>query len=116
MEHKENIIDYIDLGLRVRQRREELGLSQEKLAASADISQMTLVRLENAQTRTELATLVRIANVLKISLDELLCASLTYDTTVYQYEYHDLVKNCTSKEIRLINEVGPILLKSVRNS
>ncbi|MBR6755692.1 MAG: helix-turn-helix transcriptional regulator [Peptococcaceae bacterium] len=116
MERKENIIDYVDLGLRVRQRREQLGLSQEKLAAISDISQMTLFRLENAQAKTELATLVKVANNLKISLDELLCASLTYDTTVYEHEYHELVKNCTSKEFRLINEVVPVLLKSVRNS
>lgn len=116
MEFKEDIVDYVDLGLRIRQKREQLGLSQEKLAAAAELSSMTIFRLENGLTKTELSTLVRVANVLDISLDELLCASLTCNTAVYQNEYHDLIKNCTHKELRIVNEVLPVLLKSLRNS
>lgn len=115
MEYIEDNIDYIDLGLRVRRKREELGLSQEKLAAAADISQVTLIRLERAQTKAELATLVRVTNALHSSLDELLCASLNCSTAFYQQEYGELVKNCSAKELRLVNDVVASLLKTFRH-
>lgn len=116
MNYKENIVDYHDLGQRIRQKREALGLSQEQLAADANISQPTLFRLEKAKSKVELATLISVANVLQVSLDELLCASLNYqNNNIYQYEHHELVKDCTSQELRLVNDVVGHLLNSLHH-
>lgn len=107
-------IDFIDIGLRVKALRETRGWSQEKLAAEANISQPTLTRLENGSTNLELATIIKVANALETSMDELLCASLICGTKVYQQEYTELVKNCSVLEMRLINNVVSDLLKSFR--
>jgi len=114
METSKHHIDFIDIGLRVKALRETRGWSQEKLAAEANISQPTLTRLENGATNLELTTIIKVANALEASMDELLCASLVCGTKVYQQEYIELLKDCSVLEMRLVNSVITDLLKSFR--
>ena len=58
-------------GTRVRQRREEVGLSREKLAFKANVSSSTVARLELSDKLPGSAALIRIAQTLGLSLDEL---------------------------------------------
>jgi transcriptional regulator with XRE-family HTH domain len=60
----------LPLGNRVRKRREELGLTRERLAIVADVSTSMIARLELSNRLPGTERLVRIARVLGISLDD----------------------------------------------
>jgi transcriptional regulator with XRE-family HTH domain len=60
------------LAQNIRKLRLKNGLSQEKLARLADISNATLVKIESgAAKEPTITTVAKIASVLKISIDEL---------------------------------------------
>lgn len=59
----------------VATRRELAKLSRERLAAAANVSTSTIVRLENAQHVPSVGALVRIADVLGIDQAEMLDAA-----------------------------------------
>jgi transcriptional regulator with XRE-family HTH domain len=57
---------------RIAQLRDKRGMSQDTLAAKADINRVTLARLELGLHQPKLDTLDRIARVLGVSLVSLL--------------------------------------------
>ena len=68
-----------DLGSRLAEFRKAKGLSQESLAEEAGISLRTLQRIEKEGTNPHGDTLKRIAEVIEVSMDELLDHSLEVD-------------------------------------
>jgi len=56
----------------IRKQRLKKGLSQEKLARLADISTVTLVKIEAGVAKEPtITTVTKLANALEISIDEL---------------------------------------------
>lgn len=73
-----NELNYQALGLKIREVRKSRGLSQEKLSEMASISPNYLSRVETFNGGViSLPTLVKIANILSVSMDYLLSDSLT---------------------------------------
>jgi len=62
---------YEQLGKRIKKLREERNLTQEKLAERATISLDYLGKIEVCINRPGLVTLLKIANALDISMEEL---------------------------------------------
>jgi transcriptional regulator with XRE-family HTH domain len=62
-------------GEKVRQAREILGLSQERLAKEAGLSQRSITSYETNQSKPRGATARRLANILGVSTDYLLSDS-----------------------------------------
>jgi len=60
------------IGLRARQLRARRGESQEAVARRADISTATYIRLENGKGQPSLDTLIKVAEALQVTVDELL--------------------------------------------
>lgn len=61
----------VAIGLRVRQLREERGMSQQLLAYEADIAKLTVQRIEQGRASAGLDMLVSIAQALRVPLHEL---------------------------------------------
>ena len=60
------------IGKNIRKLRKEKGLSQEKLARSADISLNTLTKLESGfATKPTIQTVKKIADALAVPIDKL---------------------------------------------
>lgn len=58
--------------IKVKKLREKLGLSQEKLARLADVSNNTIVNIESGkQQNPTVETIKKIANTLGVSIEEL---------------------------------------------
>lgn len=70
------MVDYKDLGHRVRTLRRMRDLTQEELAEKLDISASFLGHIERGTRVASLETLVALCNALKVSPQELLIASL----------------------------------------
>ncbi len=57
---------------KVKKLREKLGLSQEKLARLADVSNNTIINIESGkQTNPTIETVKKIANALGVSIEDL---------------------------------------------
>lgn len=80
---------FIEIGKRIRDAREQAGLTSEQLADKLEISQSNISRWENAKYKITLPTLVKIANALDVSLDELIvgAARKIEKKTVYTPRY-----------------------------
>lgn len=98
-------IDYKDLGIRIKRRREELKMSQAELAARADLSTQHISNVENARSKIGLDKLVTIANILNCSVDELLCGSMkTGSRSIYSDEIAGIIEDFSDTEIRILPE------------
>jgi len=62
-----------NLSKNVKRLREAKGLSQEKLARLADVTNNTLIKMETGENKNPtLETLKKVAKALEVSLDEML--------------------------------------------
>ena len=59
-------------GLRIRELRNEIGISQDELALRADTTKSQVFRIEHGEINCTLATLNRFAKALEIDLKQLL--------------------------------------------
>ena len=107
-------VNYVDIGVRVRAQRLKMSLTQEKLAEMADLSISHISAIETAATKLALPTIVKIANVLDVSVDELLCGSLMRGKAVVQNEFSELLSDCTLYETRAITDMARAMKKSLR--
>lgn len=62
---------YIKLGKNIKQRRKQIGLSQQALADKLDISLNFVGKIEVAFSRPSLDTLIKIADGLDLSVSDL---------------------------------------------
>lgn len=98
-------VNYIDLGARIKRRREELKMSQAELASRADLSTQHISNVENARSKIGLDKLVTISNVLDCSVDELLCGSLKAGSrSVYSDEIAGIIEDFSDMEMRTLPE------------
>ena len=77
------MIDYKDLGSRVRALRRDQGMTQETLAEKVGLSTSFLGHIERGSRIASLETLVMLCNTLKVSPQELLAASLEDDLSAH---------------------------------
>ena len=69
-------IDYKKLGLRIKEARHRMGITQEKLANLTDLSPNFIGRIESNNSRVSLTSLVKICMCLNSSMDYLLSDTL----------------------------------------
>ena len=72
--------DYKRMGEMIRNRRRKLGITQEKLAEKVEISSCYIGEIERGTSLCSLAVIVKIAIVLRLSLDNLLIGNNRGDT------------------------------------
>lgn len=105
-------IDYDAIGFRIKIARMKAKLTQEALAAKADLSPTHLSNIETGNTKLSLPTLISIANALSVSVDALLCDNVIHSTYVFNQEAQELLSDCTPYDIRIILDV----LKSTKEA
>ena len=64
--------DLIELGNRIRDRRQEIRLSQEKVAERAGISANTVSRIEGGQSAMSIEIFIKMVQILGVDANELL--------------------------------------------
>lgn len=65
-------IDYNAIGRRIRDARKKKNISQQEVAWRVGVKDATISHIESGN-KFRFATLVKIANVLGVTLDELMC-------------------------------------------
>lgn len=69
------MIDYYEIGQRIRKHRKARGLSQESLAEAVNISTTHMSHIETGNTKLSLPVLVDLSQALGVSTDTLLFSS-----------------------------------------
>ena len=100
-----NDINYELIGTRIREKREEMGCSQEHLAWDAELSNTYVSLVETGKKKPSLGSLLKISNALGITLDELLSGNQLHNPTDYQTDIDELMNDCTLEERRFIYEL-----------
>lgn len=62
----------MDIGGKVKKLRKEMGLTQEELGILVGLPQTSISSIENKDSNTGVKTLLRIAEALDVTLEELL--------------------------------------------
>ena len=99
----------IEIGQRLRQRRQELGLTREKMSELADYGQ-----LEVGTSQMSIDTLMKLSQSMHLSMDYIINGS-SYepgDTSGVQA----LLSRCTDRELKLAEDVLKLFLMKVPSS
>lgn len=97
-EKRQNPIDYVALGRRVKKLRKEQGIKQTELADALGISYQYMSMIETGKRQLSLSLLVDLANRLGATTDELLYGSLDSLNTRYDQDMEDILEDCTAEE------------------
>ncbi len=97
-EKRQNPIDYVALGRRVKKLRKEQGIKQTELADALGISYQYMSMIETGKRQLSLSLLVDLANRLGATTDELLYGSLDSLNKKYDQDMQDIMEDCTPEE------------------
>lgn len=103
---KSSVVDYHLLGKQIRRYRKEKGWTQLYLSEKCEITPTNLSHIERGKTKPSIDTLVKIANSLEVTIDALLCDSLTTAATpIFKNKISTIVEDCSDKEIRILSDI-----------
>ncbi|MBE5807664.1 MAG: helix-turn-helix transcriptional regulator [Clostridiales bacterium] len=97
-------MDYKAMGLRIRQRRKDLHMTQETLARSSDVSASYVGHIERGLKHCSLDTFVMICNALKVSPEALLKESVPVDRP-------DLTDGLSDPEVEMLIDIVGVMRK-----
>ena len=103
-------IDYKAIGLRIKTARTRKGLTQGNIAQLTGLSTPHISNIETGNTKLGLPTIIHLANVLDVSVDELLCDNIHRSEQIYCHELSGLLQDCSVDELHIISELAKDLL------
>lgn len=98
-------IDYISIGNRIKELRNERKWTQAKLAEKSGVEPSNISHIERAATKLSLPTLVNIANALGVTLDEIAYGSLVKSSHVSIKMIDNILTDCSPEELKSLAEV-----------
>lgn len=98
-------INQYALGKRIRERREQDGLSRKALAEVVHISESHLANIERGNNTTSLMVLVEIANALETTPDVLLMESLNLQRNARLQRYVECICGCSDDELEAVVDI-----------
>lgn len=98
-----------EIGQRLRDRRKQLGLTQEELAERADLSQNFIARVENGATGLGDASIIRLARSLEVSTDYLLTGAMSHSDC---QRLEKLIEPLNAQELLGLEEIIKVYLRA----
>lgn len=98
----------VEIGQRLRQRRNELGLTREKMSELADIGAGYYGQLEVGTSQMSVDTLLKLSGAMHLPMEYILLGEgwEPGDPSAVM----DLLKRCTPRELKLAEEVVKLFL------
>ncbi|MCM1512075.1 MAG: helix-turn-helix domain-containing protein [Oxalobacter formigenes] len=108
------MLDYISaLASAIKNRRKELGLTQDEAAGKAAIAPRTIPDIENRKDNPRLSTLFGIVRVLKMDANDIFYPEIKHGT-YNQVKLQTMFADCFDSEADLLYEVCTSILSSLR--
>ncbi len=108
------MIDYKDIGVRIRTVRLQRKLTQEQLAEAVGVGVTHISHIETGNSVPSLQVIVDIINALDCSADELLCIEINQARPLFNNWLGELVSDCDADEVKLITDMVVSLKTSMR--
>lgn len=102
-------IDFSIIGERIKRKRQEKGITQEKLAEKMDISIAYLSRIERGASNINLKRLVEISELLDTNVSELIIGTNPKTEIYLDKEMKNVLERCTPEKQRLIYNIAKII-------
>lgn len=110
-------LNYLIIGKRIKEARKAKKLSQAELCEKVGLSDGYISYIETASKFVSLDVLIRIANILEVTADELLAENLLTNRKVcLNGEFADLLGDCTAYERRVLIEVARATKRILREN
>ena len=109
-------MDYAAIGKRIKELRVKNNYTQGQLAKATGLSPAHISNIETAHTKVSLSSVIDIADVLNVSVDELVCEGISPLTDVHAKSIYASLRDCTENEMELISEMIKVIKKSLRNT
>ena len=109
-------LNYVLIGQRIREARNAKGWPQTELSFRAGLNSAYVSHIETGKTKLALPTIVKIANALSVSVDELLCDSMTQTAHVYDRRIAEELKDCDNAELQAFLEIIQSTKKVLRKN
>lgn len=107
-------LDYKAIGQRIKITRIKAGLTQEKLSELIDLSNSHMSNIETGTARVSLTSIVLIANALNVTVDDLLCDSLTKARPQFEQDIKTLLDTCDDLDIRIVKDLLFSIIETLR--
>ena len=102
-------LDYVKLGLKIKEIRKENGLTQDALAELVGVNTSHISNTENAHTKVSLNVLLAIANALDTTVDGLLVNQYKNSSLALDNEILSAIQNCDDEKKQKILKMITIL-------
>lgn len=102
-------IDYLKLGLKIKELRKNKGLTQDDLAEIVNCTTTHISNIENNHTKVSLSMLVSIANALNTSIDCILLEQYTNSTSALDNEILRAISTFDNEKKRKLLKIIEII-------
>lgn len=99
------MLNYVEIGSKIRAYRKMKNLSQEQLAEKVWISTTHMSHIETGTTKLSLPVLVDISNALEVGVDDLLDTELNARKKNTTNNIKEILNSCTSQQIKIIEQI-----------
>lgn len=106
----ESMIDYAQIGKRIKKARVEKGFTQEQLANDLSLSTFYISKIENGKSAPTMETLAMIADHLDIELAYLITGVSKLEKQYYDNQLIEITSKATNKQLELIIRVAKAIL------
>lgn len=107
-------LDYKALGKRIKIARIKADMTQDRLSTILDISPSHISNIETGTTRVSLNALVRIANALSVTIDDLVYDSVVHARPQMERDIQQVVDGCDDYELRMVKDVTQAVVDVMR--
>lgn len=108
-------LDFKAIGQRIKIARIRKKLTQDTVSELINITPSHMSNIETGKSTVSLQTLIAIANVLGVSIDELLCDVILDSKVIFEKELSEVLKDCSEYEIRVLVDIVKASKESIRN-
>ena len=109
-------VDYKDIGARIKQKRVESGLTQEKLSEMIGVGPSHMSHIESGSTVPSFEVFIAILNVLNCSADELLCREISFAKPLLDNWLTRLIEDCDPTEVKILSDALLNLKQTLRKN
>ena len=109
-------IDYKDIGQRIRAKRTEKGLTQEKLSEMVGVGPSHMSHIESGSTVPSFEVFISLLNALDRSADELLCREVAASKPLLNSWLSELIADCDPTETKILSDIVVSAKQSLRKN
>ena len=109
-------IDYKDIGQRIKEKRIEKGLTQEKLSELVNIGPSHMSHIESGSTVPSFEVFISFLNALNCSADELLRREVATAKPLLNSWLSDIIADCDNTETKILTDIVVAAKQTLRKN